>query len=161
MGRDLDQNNCFYTALLQACKKNDLSLSNANVYRSWSQMSRGEVKNVQDDTVFTVTDVSMYREVKYQSDDSRAYELYSLVIHTGVYMASGGEGVCGSLFPISSLSVNHLCLGVLHIPMSYCLHNVVDIYCIAGLDIINTNIIDISYLYFGLILGCIDADLCK
>ena len=30
-----------------------------------------------------------------------------------------------------------------------------------GLKIRNTNIIDISYLYFGLVLGCIDADLCK
>ena len=28
-------------------------------------------------------------------------------------------------------------------------------------NIRNTNIIDILYLYFGLVLGCIDADLCK
>ena len=31
----------------------------------------------------------------------------------------------------------------------------------AGLKIRSTNIIDILYSYFGLVLGCIDADLCK
>ena len=31
----------------------------------------------------------------------------------------------------------------------------------AGLKIRSTNIIDISQWYFGLVLGCIDADLCK
>ena len=30
----------------------------------------------------------------------------------------------------------------------------------SGLKIRNTNIIDILYLYFWLVLGCIDADLC-
>ena len=30
-----------------------------------------------------------------------------------------------------------------------------------GLNIRSTSIIDISYVYFGLVLGCIDADLCK
>ena len=30
-----------------------------------------------------------------------------------------------------------------------------------GEKIRNTKLIDISYSYFGLVLGCIDADLCK
>ena len=29
------------------------------------------------------------------------------------------------------------------------------------LNIRSTSIVDTSYLYFGLVLGCIDADLCK
>ena len=31
----------------------------------------------------------------------------------------------------------------------------------SGLKIRSTSIIDTSHLYFGLVLGCIDADLCK
>ena len=34
-------------------------------------------------------------------------------------------------------------------------------YGYAGLKIRNTNIIDILYFYFGIVLGSIDADLCK